>query len=56
MALFMQRAFWAIVEGRFKVPSLDASGDKLISAFSKLLSQEEGRYIVPLLKKALLSP
>jgi hypothetical protein len=56
MALFMQRAFWAIMEGRFKVPSLDASGDKLISAFSKLLSKEERRYIVPLLKEALLSP
>jgi hypothetical protein len=56
MALFMQRAFWAIMEGRFKVPSLDTSGDKLISAFSKLLSKEERRYIVPLLKEALLSP
>jgi len=56
MALFMQRAFWAIMEGRFEVPSLDASGDKLISAFSKLLSKEERRYIVPLLKEALLSP
>ncbi len=56
MALFMQRAFWAIMEGRFKVPSLDASGDKIISAFSKLLSKEERRYIVPLLKEALLSP
>jgi len=56
MALFMQRAFWAIMEGRFKVPSLDESGDKLISAFSKLLSKEERRYIVPLLKEALLSP
>ncbi len=55
MALFMQRAFWAILEGRFKVPSLDASGDKIISAFSKLLSKEERRYIVPLLKEALLS-
>lgn len=54
MALFMQRAFWAIMEGRFKVPSLDESGDKLISAFSKLLSKEERRYIVPLLKEALL--
>jgi hypothetical protein len=56
MALLMQRAFWAIMEGRFKVPSLDTSGDKLISAFSKLLSKEERRYIVPLLKEALLSP
>jgi len=56
MALFMQRAFWAIMEGRFKVPSLDESGDKLISAFSKLLSKEERRYIVPLLREALLSP
>jgi len=56
MALFLQRAFWAIVEGRFKVPSLDTSGEKLISAFSKLLSKEERRYIVPLLKEALLSP
>ncbi len=56
MGLFMQRAFWAIMEGRFKVPSLDASGDKIISAFSKLLSKEERRYIVPLLKEALLSP
>jgi len=56
MALFMQRVFWAILEGRFEVPSLDTSGDKLISAFSKLLSKEERRYIVPLLKEALLSP
>jgi hypothetical protein len=56
MALFMQRAFWAIMEGRFEVPSPDASGDKLISAFSQLLSEEEGSYIVPLLKEALLSP
>jgi hypothetical protein len=56
IALFMQRAFWAIMEGRFKVPSLDESGDKLISAFSELLSEEERRYIVPLLKEALLSP
>jgi len=56
MALFMQRAFWAIMEGRFKVPSLEESGDKLLSAFSKLLSKEERRYIVPLLKEALRSP
>jgi hypothetical protein len=56
MALFMQRAFWAIMEGRFKVPSFDESGDKIISAFSKLLSEEERSYIVPLLKEALLSP
>jgi hypothetical protein len=56
MALFMQRVFWAIMEGTFKVPSFDESGDKLISAFSKLLSKEERRYIVPLLKEALLSP
>jgi len=56
MALFMQRAFWAIMEGRFELPSPDASGDKLISAFSQLLSEEERSYIVPLLKEALLSP
>ena len=56
MALFLQRAFWAIMEGRFKVPSFDASGDELISAFSTLLSDEERSYIVPLLKEALLSP
>ncbi len=56
MALFMQRVFWEIMEGRFEVPSPDASGDKLISAFSQLLSEEEGSYIVPLLKEALLSP
>jgi hypothetical protein len=56
MALFMQRAFWAIMEGRFEVPSPDASGDEMISAFSQLLSEEEGSYIVPLLKQALLSP
>jgi hypothetical protein len=54
MALFMQRAFWAIIEGRFKVPSFDASGEELISAFSSLLSEEERRYIVPLLREALL--
>jgi hypothetical protein len=56
MALFMQRAFWAIMEGRFEMPSPYASGDKLISAFSQLLSEEERSYIVPLLKDALLSP
>ena len=56
MALFLQRAFWAIMEGRFKLPSFDASGEELISAFSSLLSEEERRYIVPLLKEALLSP
>jgi hypothetical protein len=56
MALFMQRAFWAIMEGRFQGPSFDASGEELISAFSSLLSEEERRYIVPLLKEALLSP
>jgi hypothetical protein len=56
MALFMQRAFWAIMEGRLKLPSFDASGEEIISAFSSLLSEEERRYIVPLLKEALLSP
>jgi hypothetical protein len=56
MALFMQRAFWAIMEGRFEVPPFNASGEELISAFSTLLSEEERRYIVPLLKEALISP
>jgi hypothetical protein len=56
MALFMQRAFWAIMEGRFEVPPFNASGEELISAFAKLLSEEERRYIVPLLKEALISP
>jgi hypothetical protein len=56
MALFLQRAFWAIMEGRFEVPPFNASGEELISAFSKLLSEEERRYIVPLLEEALLRP
>jgi len=56
MALFLQRAFWAIMEGGFEVPPFNASGEELISAFSKLLSKKERRYIVPLLKEALLSP
>jgi hypothetical protein len=56
MALFLQRAFWAIMEGRFKLPSFDASGEEILSACSSLLSEEERRYIVPLLKEALLSP
>jgi hypothetical protein len=56
MALFLQRAFWAIMEGRFEVPPFNASGEELISAFSTLLSEEERSYIVPLLKEALLSP
>jgi hypothetical protein len=56
MALFMQRAFWAIMEGRFKMPSFDAGGEEILSAFSSLLSEKERRYIVPLLKEALLSP
>ena len=55
-ALFLQRAFWAIMEGRFEVPPFNASGEEIISAFSKLLSEEERRYIVPLLEEALLSP
>jgi hypothetical protein len=54
MGLFMQRAFWAIMEGRFEVPPLDASREELLSAFSKLLSRKEREYIVPLLREALL--
>jgi hypothetical protein len=44
------------MEGRFEVPPFNASGEEIISAFSKLLSKEERRYIVPLLEEALLSP
>jgi hypothetical protein len=54
MALLLQRAFWARLEGNFTVPPLKASREKILSAFSSLLSEEERNYIVPLLEKALI--
>jgi hypothetical protein len=54
VALLLQRAFWARLEGRFKVPSPKASREKILSAFADLLSEEERKHIVPLLKEALL--
>jgi hypothetical protein len=54
MALLLQRAFWARLEGNFTVPSPKASREKIISAFSSLLSEEERKHIVPLLEEALL--
>lgn len=54
MALLLQRAFWARLRGEFKVPSSDSSREKIISAFSSLLSDKEREYIVPLLQEALL--
>jgi hypothetical protein len=54
MALLLQRAFWARLRGEFKVPSSDSSRERIISAFSSLLSDEERNHIVPLLEEALL--
>jgi hypothetical protein len=54
IALLLQRAFWARLEGNFKVPSVNASREKIISAFAELLSEEERKYIVPLLEEALI--
>jgi hypothetical protein len=53
-ALLLQRAFWAKLEGNFKVPPLKASRGKILSAFAELLSEEERKHIVPLLEEALL--
>ena len=53
-ALLLQRAFWARLEGTFRVPSVNASREEILSAFSSLLSEEERKYIVPLLKEALI--
>jgi len=53
-ALLLQRAFWARLEGTFRVPSVNASREKILSAFSSLLSEEERKYIVPLLEEALI--
>jgi hypothetical protein len=54
VALLLQRAFWARLEGRFVVPSSKASRERIISAFSSLLSEEERMHIAPLLEEALL--
>jgi hypothetical protein len=54
IALLLQRAFWAKMRGNFTVPSSKASREKIISAFAGLLSEEERKYIVPLLEEALL--
>jgi hypothetical protein len=53
-ALLLQRVFWARLREEFKVPSSDSSREKIISAFSSLLSEEERKHIVPLLEEALL--
>ena len=53
-ALLLQRAFWAKLEGNFKVPPLKASRGKILSAFAELLSEEERKHIVPLLEEALI--
>jgi hypothetical protein len=53
-ALLLQRAFWARLEGNFKVPSVNASREKIISAFAEILSEEERKHIVPLLEEAML--
>ena len=41
MALLLQRAFWARLDGHFTVPPLKASREKILSAFASLLSEEE---------------
>jgi len=53
-ALLLQRAFWARLEGNFTVPSSKSSGERIISAFANVLSEEERKHIVPLLEEALL--
>jgi hypothetical protein len=54
VVLLLQRAFWARLEGRFEVPPIKASREKILSAFADLLSEEERKHIVPLLKEALI--
>ncbi len=54
VALLLQRAFWARLEGTFRVPSVNAGREKILSAFADLLSEEERRCIVPLLEEALI--
>ncbi|MFZ8860094.1 MAG: SWIM zinc finger family protein [Thermocrinis sp.] len=53
-SLLLQRLFWARLEGRFIPPSVDASGEEILSALSPVLSEEEQSHIVPLLSEALL--
>jgi len=53
-SLLLQRLFWAKLEGRFIPPSVDASGEEILSALSSVLSEEEQSHIVPLLSEALL--
>jgi hypothetical protein len=53
-ALLLQKVFWARLEGKFKTPSPKASREKILSAFTELLSEEERKYIVPLLEEAIL--
>ncbi|MCI4454897.1 MAG: hypothetical protein JHC25_08185 [Thermodesulfobacterium sp.] len=53
-ALLLQRLFWAKLEGNFKAPSVDASRGEIISALASVLSEEERKYIVPLLEEALV--
>jgi len=54
IALLLQKAFWSRLEGDFTVPSPKASRERIISAFAGLLSEEERKYIVPLLEEALI--
>jgi hypothetical protein len=54
VALLLQRVFWARLREEFKVPSSDSSRDRIISAFSSVLSEEERAHIVPLLEEAIL--
>ncbi|MFZ8787862.1 SWIM zinc finger family protein [Thermocrinis sp.] len=54
ISLLLQKAFWAKLEGNFKVPPLKASRGKILSAFAELLSEEERKHIVPLLEEALI--
>jgi len=54
IALLLQRAFWARLRGEFKVPPPKASRERIISALSSVLSEEERHHIVPLLEEALI--
>jgi hypothetical protein len=54
VALLLQRVFWARLREEFKVPSSNSSREKIISALSSVLSEEERKHIVPLLEEALL--
>jgi len=54
VSLLLQRVFWARLREEFKIPSSNSSRERIISALSSVLSEEERKHIVPLLEEALL--